>query len=151
LLLLALDLAARERRRLGALALGLAAAVKFLPLALLPAFAKRVGGKWALAALALFLVTLAPYGLPRGLGPYATEWRFNATGLVALEQVLERTGAQERVALVVARGDRRRAADTPWDKAPQRLAAGLLVLSVALALTRASLETAAFGTLAAVF
>lgn len=150
LLLLALEHAERNKR-VASVALGLAASVKFLPLALLPAFGRRTGMKVAAGALLVFLLTLLPYGLPRGLGRYATEWRFNATGLVAIEEALDRTGAGERVALLLARGDRRLAHDTPYDKAPQRIAAGLLVGAVALALAlRARLETAVFGTIAAV-
>ena len=151
LLLLALDRAEKERPRLAGALMGLAAAVKFLPLVLLPALARRAGVRSALVALGVFAVTFVPYGLPRGLGKYATEWRFNATGLVLIEEALERTGLEERGALLLARGDRRLAHDTPYDKAPQRIVAGLLVAVAALGLAaRARLESAAYFTIAAV-
>ncbi len=151
LLLLALDLAERRRLLAGAV-LGLAAAVKFLPLIIIPAFARRVGAKPALLALAVFAAWLLPYGLPRGgLAKYATEWRFNATGIVLVEETLERTGLEKRAALVLAGGDRWKAVDTPYDKAPQRIAAGLLAALAALLLARVEdLEKATLGAIGAV-
>jgi hypothetical protein len=150
LLLLALDLAERKRPALAGAALGLGAAVKYLPLIILPAFVRRAGARSSLLAITVFAACFLPYGLPRGLEKYATEWRFNATGILLVEEALDRTHVERRAALVLAGGDGRKAVDTPFDKAPQRIAAALLVALVALALSRAELEKAALGSIAAV-
>jgi hypothetical protein len=81
-----------ERGGSGAAGVGLAGLLKLLPLALLPALARR--RPWALAGvLGLGLLAAAPFagslaGGWAGLSTYAAHWRFQATGFAALEALL---------------------------------------------------------------
>lgn len=72
----------------GGVLLGLGAAIKFAPLAAVPALARRRGAVAALLALAVPVVLYLPYlgagsGLFSGLRTYADIWEFNA-GVFAL-------------------------------------------------------------------
>lgn len=96
LLLLARD---GDGRLAGGL-LGLGAAVKFAPLAALPALGRRRGAGAALVGLLVPALLYLPYAgagadLFAGLGEYASRWRFNAALFPLLEAVL---GGAARVA-----------------------------------------------------
>jgi hypothetical protein len=104
LLLISVAALARRWRPIAALALGLAVAVKFLPIVLLPLYSKRVRIRDAALAAAVVGVLYLPFlnhrRIPTGsLATYVTVFRFNGPLFAALHQV-----------------------------APPRLAAGLAVL-----------------------
>ena len=86
--------------------LGLSAAVKFAPLAAVPALARRRGARAAAAAVAVPLLLYLPYSgagaaLFQGLAEYAARWRFNAALFPVLELVAGEA-ARPVVALLVA-------------------------------------------------
>jgi hypothetical protein len=93
-LLLLVSAAALERRwrATAAIALGLAIAVKFLPIVLLPLYWKRVRIRDAALAAAVFGLLYLPFlnhgRIPIGsLGTYLQSWRFNGPVFAALDQV----------------------------------------------------------------
>jgi alpha-1,6-mannosyltransferase len=93
-LLLLVSAAALERRwrATAAVALGLAIAVKFLPIVLLPLYWKRVRIRDAALAAAVFGLLYLPFlnhgRIPIGsLGTYLQSWRFNGPVFAALDQV----------------------------------------------------------------
>ena len=112
----------RRRRATAAVALGLAIAVKFLPIVLLPLYWKRVRIRDAALATAVVGLLYLPFldhgRIPIGsLGTYVTSFRFNGPVFAALHRV-----------------------------APPQLLAGLAVLAglvTATLFTRASLRNAA--------
>jgi hypothetical protein len=131
LMLLALDAIETGKARRAGVALGLAAAVKYLPFVLFPALLRRSGPRAAGLAVvsavapALAFVAAGPT-VARGLARYAEIWRFNATGFLVLEQLL-------------------------GDGLAPRVAAGLIVLAVAIVLgLRVRAELAAFATIGCV-
>ncbi|HKV78306.1 MAG TPA: hypothetical protein VJP02_09215 [Candidatus Sulfotelmatobacter sp.] len=94
-LLLAISFAAlaRKWRVIAALALGLAVAVKFLPIVLLPLYWKRVRLRDAMLAavvVALLCLPFLNYGhIPVGsLGTYVQTFRFNGPVFAALDQLV---------------------------------------------------------------
>jgi alpha-1,6-mannosyltransferase len=93
-LLLVVSVAAllRRWRAVAAVALGLAVAVKFLPIVLLPLYWKRIrirDGLLAIVAVALLYVPFLEHGrIPFGsLGAYVQIFRFNGPMFAALERV----------------------------------------------------------------
>ncbi len=92
LLLVSAAALARRWRAVAALAFGLAVAVKFLPIVLLPLYWKRVrirDGALAAAMVALLYVPFLNHGrIPIGsLGTYVQSFRFNGPVFAALERV----------------------------------------------------------------
>jgi hypothetical protein len=93
-LLLLVSAAALERRwrATAAVAFGLAVAVKFLPIVLLPLYWKRVRIRDAALAAAAFGLLYVPFlnhsRIPIGsLGTYVQSWRFNGPVFAALDHV----------------------------------------------------------------
>jgi alpha-1,6-mannosyltransferase len=92
LLLISVAALARSWRPLAAVALGLAVAVKFLPIVLLPLYSKRVRIRDAALAAAVVGVLYSPFlnhrQIPTGsLGTYVTVFRFNGPLFAALHQM----------------------------------------------------------------
>jgi hypothetical protein len=93
LLLVSAAALGRRWRATAAVALGLAIAVKFLPLVLLPLYWKRVRIRDAALAAAVFGVLYLPFlyhgRIPIGsLGTYLQSWRFNGPVFAALDQMV---------------------------------------------------------------
>jgi hypothetical protein len=93
LLLVSAAALGRRWRATAAVALGLAIAVKFLPLVLLPLYWKRVRIRDAVLAAAVFGVLYLPFlyhgRIPIGsLGTYLQSWRFNGPVFAALDQMV---------------------------------------------------------------
>lgn len=87
--------------------LGLGAAVKFAPLAALPALARRHRVRAAVAGLLAFALLYLPYAgagaeLFAGLGEYAARWRFNAALFPLLELALGDAARPVAAGLVAA-------------------------------------------------
>ena len=83
---------ARRRRAIAAVAFGLAVAVKFLPIVLLPLYWKRVRIRDAALAVAVVGLLYVPFldrgHLPIGsLGTYVNSFRFNGPVFAALDRV----------------------------------------------------------------
>ncbi|WP_263366484.1 hypothetical protein [Edaphobacter bradus] len=92
LLLVSAAALGRRWRATAAVALGLAVAVKFLPIVLLPLYWKRVRIRDAALAAAVLGLLYAPFlnhgRIPIGsLGTYVQNWRFNGPVFAALDQV----------------------------------------------------------------
>lgn len=155
LLLLALDLDATGRARAAALALGAAVAAKYLPLLLVPAFVARARDRRdaaaRLALVALPCVVLAlPYlrGLAApaetGLGAYASTWRFNDGGFLALTTALEGLGLSQAFCrhvlprLIDVEPGVDPALHATWLQLPAKLVAGALALALVVHLARAA-------------
>jgi alpha-1,6-mannosyltransferase len=112
----------RRWRTTAAVALGLAIAVKFLPVVLLPLYWKRVrirDGALAAALVALLYVPFLNHGrIPIGsLGTYVQNFRFNGPVFAALDRVAPPqllAGLAVLVGLVTATWLRRRRAAPEW-------------------------------------
>jgi alpha-1,6-mannosyltransferase len=83
---------ARRWRTIAAVGLGLAVAVKFLPIVLLPLYWKRIRVRDAALAAAVVIILYVPFlnhgRVPIGsLGSYVQSWRFNGPVFAALDQV----------------------------------------------------------------
>jgi hypothetical protein len=92
LLLVSAAALARRWRATAAVAFGLAVAVKFLPIVLLPLYWKRIrlrDAALAAAVVGLLYVPFLNHGrIPTGsLGAYVQSWRFNGPVFAALDQV----------------------------------------------------------------
>jgi alpha-1,6-mannosyltransferase len=92
LLLVSAAALARRWRTIAALGFGLAVAVKFLPIVLLPLYWKRVRIRDAALAAAVFALLYLPFlshgRIPTGsLGAYVQNWRFNGPVFAALDHV----------------------------------------------------------------
>lgn len=104
-LVAAVELEARGRWRLAALACGVALASKYLPLLLLPAFlllgktwrarAERLGWVLLPGALCALPYLSAGEGLVSGLGAYGARWSFNGVGFEVLDAALQRLGVSQ--------------------------------------------------------
>ena len=128
----------RRWRALAAIALGLAVAVKLLPIVLLPLYWKRVRlreSALAVAVIGLLYVPFLSHGrMPFGsLGSYVERFRFNDPVFATLERV---AAPQVVVALAVLVGllaaiwMRRRSAEKPADAFAWPMAASLLCAPV---------------------
>jgi hypothetical protein len=128
----------RRWRALAAVTLGLAVAVKFLPIVLLPLYWKRVRARdGALAALVVGLLYLPFFNhghIPFGsLGTYVQRFRFNDPVFATLERV---AAPQIVAALAVLAGFliaiwmRRRSSDWPSDSFAWPMAASLVCAPV---------------------
>lgn len=108
----AIELEARGRWRLAALALGTALASKYLPLLLLPAFfllgrswkerASRLGWVLAPGLLCALPYLSAGKGLIGGLGAYGARWSFNGVGFEVLDATLQAAGISQTLVRTVA-------------------------------------------------
>jgi hypothetical protein len=92
LLLVSMAALARRWRATAAVAFGLAVAVKFLPIVLLPLYWKRIRLRDAVLASAVVGLLYVPFlnhsRIPIGsLGTYVQSWRFNGPVFAALAQV----------------------------------------------------------------
>jgi hypothetical protein len=92
LLLVSMAALARRWRATAAVAFGLAVAVKFLPIVLLPLYWKRIRLRDAVLASAVVGLLYVPFlnhsRIPIGsLGTYVQSWRFNGPVFAALSQV----------------------------------------------------------------
>jgi hypothetical protein len=91
LLVISVAALARRWRAIAALTFGLAVAVKFLPIVLLPLYWKRVRIRDAALATAVVAVLYVPFlnhGIPIGsLGTYVQSFRFNGPVFAALDRV----------------------------------------------------------------
>lgn len=147
LLLLAVEREEAGRPRAAAVALGLAASAKYLPLLLIPGFVRRGGRAGAAArlgwALGAGLLPALPYlgGLvsSRGVATYASTWRFNEGPFGWLQAALWESGLAPAFARAAgplcgaAAADP--AQDWAWSQALAKLLVGALVLA---ALARAA-------------
>ena len=93
LLVISVATLARRWRMIAAVTLGLAIAVKFLPIVLLPLYWKRIRIRDAALALGIVGILYVPFlnhgRIPTGsLGTYVTSFRFNAPVFVMLHQVV---------------------------------------------------------------
>jgi len=112
----------RRWRATAAVALGLAIAVKFLPVVLLPLYWKRVrirDAALAAAVVGLLYVPFLNHGrIPIGsLGPYVQSFRFNGPVFAALDQVAPPqllVGLAVLAGLATATWLRRRSAAPDW-------------------------------------
>lgn len=139
-LLLLVSVAALERRwrACAAVAFGLAIAVKFLPIVLLPLYWKRVRLRdGALAAISvgfLYLPFLSHGRIPIGsLGTYVQSFRFNDPVFTALERVVApaiASGFALIVGLITAAWLRARAAEFSFDDFSWPMASSLLCAPV---------------------
>ena len=129
---------ARRWRAVAAVAFGLAVAVKFLPIVLLPLYWKRVRLRHGLlAALVLGLLYL-PFlnhgGIPFGsLGTYVQRFRFNDPVFATLERVTAPqvvAGLSALVGILIAIWMRRRSAEWSSDTFAWPMAASLLCAPV---------------------
>lgn len=140
LLLLLVSAAAliRHRRALAAVAFGLAVAVKFLPIVLLPLYWKRVRVRDAVLAAVVFGLLYVPFlshgRIPFGsLGAYVQSFRFNDPVFATLERI---TAPQVAAGLAVLAGFvtaiwmRRRAAEWSSEAFAWPMAAALLCAPV---------------------
>lgn len=107
-LLLVISVAAlmRRWRAIAALALGLAVAVKFLPIVLVPLYWKRIRIRDAALAIAVVVLLYVPFlhdgRIPTGsLGTYVQTFRFNGPVFAALDGLMS---PQMRTALAVLVG-----------------------------------------------
>ena len=92
LLVISVAALARSWRKIAAITFGLAVAVKFLPIVLLPLYWKRVRIRDALLAAAVLSLLYVPFlnhgRIPTGsLGTYVQSFRFNGPVFAALAQV----------------------------------------------------------------
>ena len=92
LLVISVAALARNWRAIASLTLGLAVAVKFLPIVLLPLYWKRVRFRDALLAVAALVLLYAPFfdhgRIPTGsLGTYVQNFRFNGPLFAALAHI----------------------------------------------------------------
>ena len=123
-LLLVVSAAALWRgwRTTAAVGLGLAVAVKFLPIVLLPLYWKRVRVRDAALAAAVIGLLYLPFlhngRIPSGsLGTYVQSYRFNGPVFAALDQVVSPqllAGLAVFVGLLTASWQRRRSAAAEW-------------------------------------
>src|ERR1700682_2130144 len=128
----------RRWRTTAAVALGLAIAVKFLPVVLLPLYWKRVRIRDALLAAAVGALLYVPFlthgRIPIGsLGMYVQSWRFNGPVFAALDQVAPPqllVGLAVLVGLATATWLRRAAPETSPDLFAWPMAASLLCAPV---------------------
>jgi alpha-1,6-mannosyltransferase len=130
---------ARRWRTPAAVALGLAVAVKFLPIVLLPLYWKRIRIRDAALAAAVVALLYVPFlnhgGIPFGsLGTYVQSFRFNGPVFAALDQIVSPkllAMLAVLVGLATATLLRRRAAP-PWspDEFAWPMAASLLCAPV---------------------
>jgi alpha-1,6-mannosyltransferase len=139
LLLVSAAALARRWRATAAVALGLAIAVKFLPVVLLPLYWKRVRIRDAALAAAVFGLLYMPFlnhgRIPIGsLGTYVHSFRFNGPVFAALDRVAPPqllVGLAVLVGFLVAIWLRRKAAALPLDAFAWPMAASLLCAPVA--------------------
>jgi alpha-1,6-mannosyltransferase len=138
LLLISVAALGRRWRQVAAVAFGLAVAVKFLPIVLLPLYWKRVrirDGLLAAAAVGLLYVPFLNHGrIPTGsLGTYFRSFRFNDPLFAALERVAPpqfAIGLAVLAGFVVAIWLRRRATAWSPDKFAWPMAISLLCAPV---------------------
>ena len=143
LLLVSAAALARRWRATAAVALGLAIAVKFLPVVLLPLYWKRVRIRDAALAAAVFGLLYAPFlnrsflnhgRIPIGsLGTYLHSFRFNGPVFAALDRVAPPqllVGLAVLVGFLIAIWLRRKAAALPPDAFAWPMAASLLCAPV---------------------
>ena len=139
-LLLAISVAALARRwrAIAALAFGLAIAVKFLPIVLLPLYWKRVRIRDAVLAAAvvglLYLPFLSHGHIPFGsLGAYVQSYRFNDPVFATLEQVASPrivAGFAVLAGFLTAIWMRKRSVESPCSAFAWPMAASLLCAPV---------------------
>ena len=133
----------RRWRATAAVALGLAVAMKFLPIVLLPLYWKRVRLRDAALAAAVFGFLYAPFlsrsflnhgGIPIGsLGSYVRSFRFNGPVFAALDRVAPPqllAGLAVFVGLLIATWLRRKAGEFSPDAFAWPMAASLLCAPV---------------------
>jgi len=140
LLLVSAAALARRWRATAAVALGLAVAVKFLPVVLLPLYWKRVRIRDAVLAAAVVGLLYVPFlnhgRIPIGsLGTYVQTFRFNGPVFAALDPVAPPqllAGLAVLVGLVTATWLRRRSAAPEWSPGlfPWPMAAALVCAPV---------------------
>jgi hypothetical protein len=138
LLLVSATALVRRWRALAAVTFGLAVAVKFLPIVLLPLYWKRVRARdGALAALAvglLYIPFLYHGGVPLGsLGTYVQRFRFNDPVFATLERVVSpqiAAGLAVLVGFLVAIWMRRRSGECSSDSFVWPMAASLICAPV---------------------
>jgi Glycosyltransferase family 87 len=138
LLLVSAAALARRWRAIAALAFGLAVAVKFLPIVLLPLYWRRVrvrDGALAAIVVALLYVPFLNHGrIPIGsLGTYVQRFRFNDPVFAALERVMApqvAVGLAVLVGLLTAIWLRRKSPAWSSDAFAWPMAASLLCASV---------------------
>ncbi len=139
LLLVSAAALVRRWRATAAVALGLAIAVKFLPVVLLPLYWKRVRIRDAALAAAVFGLLYVPFlnhgRIPIGsLGTYVHSFRFNGPVFAALDRVAPPqlvVGLAVLVGFLIAIWLRRKAAALPLDAFAWPMAASLLCAPVA--------------------
>jgi len=139
LLLVSAAALVRRWRATAAVALGLAIAVKFLPVVLLPLYWKRVRIRDAALAAAVFGLLYVPFlnhgRIPIGsLGTYVHSFRFNGPVFAALDRVVPPqllVGLAVLVGFLIAIWLRRKAAALPLDEFAWPMAASLLCAPVA--------------------
>ena len=128
----------RRWRAVAAVSFGLAVAVKFLPIVLLPLYWKRIrmrDGALAAIFLGLLYVPFLNHGrIPIGsLGTYVQRFRFNDPVFATLERVMAPqlvTGLALFVGFLTAIWMRRKSADGSWDAFAWPMAASLLCAPV---------------------